>query len=54
LAGLRRRVWLQKQIPSNRKKFKTGEKEEEEEEEEKKKRRNRPEMRSSRRRGRMI
>jgi hypothetical protein len=52
LAGLRRRVGLQNQIPLNRKKFKKGEKEEEEEE--KKKRSNRPEMRSCRRRGRMI
>jgi hypothetical protein len=51
LAGLRRRVGLQNQIPLNRKKFKKGEKEEEEE---KKKRSNRPEMRSSRRMGRMI
>jgi hypothetical protein len=54
LAGLRRRLGLQNQIPLNRKKFKKGEKEEEEEEEEKKRRSNRPEMRSSRRRGRMI
>jgi hypothetical protein len=52
LAGLRRRVGLQNQIPLNRKKFKKGEKEEEEEK--KKKRSNRPEMRSSRRMGRMI
>jgi hypothetical protein len=51
LAGLRRRVGLQNHIPLNRKKFKKGEKEEEEE---KKKRSSRPEMRSSRRMGRMI
>jgi hypothetical protein len=51
LAGLRRRVGLQNQIPLNRRKFKKGEKEEEEE---KKKRSNRAEMRSSRRMGRMI